>query len=250
MPASGGDEAFPRDACRGGLRPKQTLIDAPAERRAGWTPGRSLATPVGPESALPAYRRSRRLGLQTGRNSRMHQRFAVRIPFAPPSRSAEARSDFRVAEPAANTAADMRPVPYSCGLRGLHVSAVLAADLVEGGGDLSERAAARRVHQHGEQVLVGDGGVAQALQRGRRRFGVAGLEGAQAGELAFLLVLRGALQRRRGFGRRLGVEEDVDADDRIAAVVLHVLVVQRFVLDAAPLIAGLHGAEHAAALGQ
>src|SRR5208337_1387790 len=53
------------------------------------------------------------------------------------------------AEPAANTAADMRPVPYSCGLRGLHVSAVLAADLVEGGGDLSERAAARRVHQHG-----------------------------------------------------------------------------------------------------
>ena len=30
-----------------------------------------------------------------------------------------------------NPAADMRPVPYSCGLPGLHVSAVLAADLGE-----------------------------------------------------------------------------------------------------------------------
>jgi hypothetical protein len=47
----------------------------------------------------------------------------------------------------------------------------------------------------------------------RHRFGVAGLEGAQTGELAFLLVLRGALQRRRGFGRRLGVEEGVDPDE-------------------------------------
>jgi len=51
----------------------------------------------------------------------------VRIHVTPPSRSAEAAVVSEFAEPAAITAADMRPVPYSCGLRGLHVSAVLAA---------------------------------------------------------------------------------------------------------------------------
>ncbi len=46
-----------------------------------------------------------------------------------------------------------------------------------------------------------------------------------------------------------GGEERVDADDRQRAVVLAVLVEHRLVLDATPLVAGLHGAEHPAPLG-
>src|SRR5947209_3513048 len=46
-----------------------------------------------------------------------------------------------------------------------------------------------------------------------------------------------------------GVAEGVDPDDRIRAVVLPVLVEHRIFLDLAALVAGLHRAEHAAALG-
>jgi hypothetical protein len=45
------------------------------------------------------------------------------------------------------------------------------------------------------------------------------------------------------------VEEGVDADDRQRPVVLAVLVEHRLVLDPAALVAGLHRAQHAAALG-
>ena len=45
------------------------------------------------------------------------------------------------------------------------------------------------------------------------------------------------------------IAEGVDADDRVAAVVLPVLVEQRLFLDLAALVAGLHRAQHAAALG-
>ncbi len=51
---------------------------------------------------------------------------------------------------------------------------------------------------------------------------------------------------RRVLGMRAA--ERVDADDRIAAVVLLVLVVHRLFLDLAALVAGLHRTQHAAAL--
>src|SRR5208337_1399644 len=61
--------------------------------------GRQGATPAfqhRPGTAsppFPAYRRSRRLGLQTARNSRIHQeRFAVRLLFAPPESPLERAS--------------------------------------------------------------------------------------------------------------------------------------------------------------
>ena len=52
-----------------------------------------------------------------------------------------------------------------------------------------------------------------------------------------------------GAASACGAAERVDADDRIAAVVLLVLVVHRLFLDLAALVAGLHRAQHAAALG-
>ena len=63
-------------------------------------------------------------------------------------------------------------------------------------------------------------------------------------------VAAGQLDGRRGRRSRVGREERVDADDRQRAVVLALLVEHRLVLDAAALVAGLHGAEHAAALGR
>jgi hypothetical protein len=45
-------------------------------------------------------------------------------------------------------------------------------------------------------------------------------------------------------------QERVDADDRQAAVVLLVLVVERLFLDLAALVHCLHRAQHAAALGK
>ena len=78
--------------------------------------------------------------------------------------------------------------------------------------------------------------------------GVARVEIAQALQLRLLLVLGGADQLEL-LRRRIGVRvaEGVDADDRVGAVVLLVLVVERLFLDLAALVAGLHRAEHAAA---
>ena len=57
-------------------------------------------------------------------------------------------------------------------------------------------------------------------------------------------------QRGRGGCGRVGarVAEGVDADDRQRPVVLALLVQHGLVLDLAPLVAGLHRAEHPAAL--
>ena len=125
----------------------------------------------------------------------------------------------------------------------------MATDLVEGACDLPERAAADSVHEHVKQVLVVDGRLPQPGEHLRGRILIAVLEFTQTAELALLLVIGRPLQDDRLPSRRVGVEEGVDPDDRIAAVVLHVLVVQRFVLNLAALVAGLHGAQHAAAFG-
>src|SRR5690606_4034268 len=44
------------------------------------------------------------------------------------------------------------------------VAAVAAADLEQGVGDLAERAAPHRVHQDVEQVVAGEGGLAEPIQ--------------------------------------------------------------------------------------
>ena len=90
----------------------------------------------------------------------------------------------------------------------------------------------------------------QPRQRRRRLRRVARVEVGEALQLRLLLVLGRARELdllRRAVGVRIA--ERVDADDRIGAVVLLVLVVQRLLLDLAALVAGLHRAQHAAALG-
>jgi hypothetical protein len=112
---------------------------------------------------------------------------------------------------------------------------------------LSERADAHRVHQHGEDVLVLHHRLAQALEHRRRLVRMARVELAQAPELALLFFLGGADQLElRRYRVAVRVAEGVDADDRVGAVVLLVLVNHGFFLDLAALVSGLHRAEHAA----
>ena len=81
-----------------------------------------------------------------------------------------------------------------------------------------------------------------------------GVERLEPAELGLLLVVGGAGQLDLDVLGGLGAvgrrrrQERVDADEREGAVVLAGLVQERLVLDAAPLVAGLHGAEDAAAL--
>jgi hypothetical protein len=77
-----------------------------------------------------------------------------------------------------------------------------------------------------------------------------GVEVRQARELRLLLILGRARQLQR-LGHRVAVRvaEGVHADDRVLAGVLEHLVVHALVLDLAALVAGLHRAQHAAALG-
>src|SRR5688572_24607133 len=130
----------------------------------------------------------------------------------------------------------------------LHAAPILAPDLEERVRDLAERADARRVHQHLEDVGIGDHGLAQALQRRGRLVLVARVEVGEPLELALLLLGGRACQlelRRNRVSVRIA--ERVDADDRIRAVVLAVLVVEALFLDLAALVAGLHRTQHAAA---
>src|SRR5438445_5917710 len=132
----------------------------------------------------------------------------------------------------------------------LHVAAVLAADFEQGVGDLPERADPYRIHQHGEDVLIANHCLAQPFKHVRRLLRISRLKIAQAFQLR-LLFLFGRTDQLEFLRRRVGVRvaEAVDADDRVGAVVLPVLVVERLFLDLAALVAGLHGAEHAAAAG-
>jgi hypothetical protein len=63
---------------------------------------------------------------------------------------------------------------------------------------------AHGVHQHGEEVVAGEGGVAQAGQGAGALVGVAAWKSAQAAELALLLLVGGALQLDGRLGLVLG----------------------------------------------
>jgi hypothetical protein len=131
-----------------------------------------------------------------------------------------------------------------------HAAPVLPAHLEQRVGDLPQRAAAHRVHQHREDVAVGDHGLLQALQHRRRLGAWRCVEVGQALQLALLLVL-GRTRQLDGLGHRVAVRvaEGVDADDGVLAGVLEHLVVHALFLDLAALVAGFHRAQHAAALG-
>src|SRR6202008_4426722 len=129
------------------------------------------------------------------------------------------------------------------------VPAVLAADLEECLGDLLQAAHPGRVHEHGEHVLAGPGGVLKGGQRAVGLVPVLLLEVANPVELGLLLLVGASREQDRSDGGLVGmrVAEGVDADDRQAAVVLALLVEHRLVLDLAALVAGLHRAEYPAA---
>src|SRR3546814_1020773 len=71
-----------------------------------------------------------------------------------------------------------------------HVSAIAPADLEQRLRDLAERADAHGVHQHFEDIAVGDHGVAQTLEHRWRILGVALLKFREALELRLLFVVR------------------------------------------------------------
>src|SRR6202044_1769102 len=132
---------------------------------------------------------------------------------------------------------------------GLDVAAVLAADFEEGLGYLLEAADAGGVHEGREGVAAGADRVLEGRQRCVGVLGVLFLELADGLELGFLLLL-GRAGELEGGGRGVfaaRVAERVDADEGQRAVVLALLVEHRLVLDAAPLVAGLHRPEHPAA---
>jgi hypothetical protein len=133
-----------------------------------------------------------------------------------------------------------------------HVAAVAPADRSYSAWVISPSEQTRTASISTSKVLPSvDDRAPQALEHGGRvsRHG-ARWKTPQAGELRLLLRV-GRARELDGPGGRLGVRiaEGVDADDRVAAVVLLALVEQRLLLDLAALIAGLHRAEHAAALG-
>ena len=109
----------------------------------------------------------------------------------------------------------------------------------------AQRAVARGVHQDGEDILVGDGGGFEPADPMLGLGFVAGLEVAQALDLALLDIVRrpsefnvtGDLHPARR------ITERVDPDERQLARMFLVLIIDRLVLDLAALIARLHGAK-------
>src|SRR5262249_30274875 len=126
-------------------------------------------------------------------------------------------------------------------LPSLHAAPVLSPDFEQRVGDLAERAHPYRVHELGEHVAAFDDGLLEFGQRDRGLARMALMKVAQAHELRLLFFLSRAreLELLR-HDVRFRTAERVDADDRIRAVVLPVLVVERFLLDLAALIARLH----------
>ena len=70
----------------------------------------------------------------------------------------------------------------------LHIPAVLPADFKQRVGDLPQRANPDRVHQNFKHVEVFNHRLLQALEHGRRRFGVQRVEGGQPFQLALLFL--------------------------------------------------------------
>src|SRR6185437_14900826 len=110
----------------------------------------------------------------------------------------------------------------------LHAAPILPSHVEQRVRDLTERTHAHRVHQLLEHVSVVDHHLLQSRKRGRRFVRMPRVEVGEALQLRLLLLVGRAreleLPRRRVFVR---IAERVDADDRIRAVVLAMLVVQR-----------------------
>ena len=132
-----------------------------------------------------------------------------------------------------------------------HAAPVLPADFKQCAGDLPKRTNTHRVHQHLEHVVLVDRRLLQSLEHGRRLDRVLLPEGVQPRELRLLFIV-GRAGHLDVLGHRVaaGVAKGVDAHDRVFAGVLEHLVVHRLFLNLAALVAGFHGAEHAAAVGQ
>jgi len=81
---------------------------------------------------------------------------------------------------------------------------------------------------------------------------MARLEVADVGEAVIFLVLGGTGERcgLEDVLAAVGIDEGVDADDRVLPGVLEALVVKRLLLDLRALVSGFHGAQHPASLGQ
>ena len=133
----------------------------------------------------------------------------------------------------------------------LHAAPVLAADLEQRAGDLPQRAHAHRVHQHLEHV---------ARCRSPPAAGAASMAGASAAWRAwksrsrvswdcFSSSVERASSMCSGTGSPCGLRKVLTPMMRVLAGVLEHLVVHALFLDLAALVAGLHRAQHAAALG-
>src|SRR3974390_1155848 len=135
-------------------------------------------------------------------------------------------------------------------LHALHVAPGRPSGLEQRPGDLSERAGANGVHEHGEHVLIADHRLPEALEHRPGFLLVGPVKFGEAPELRLLLLLGRAdeveLARHRV---PFGIAERVHAYDGVGAVVLAVLVRERFLLDLAALVAGLHRSGPASAPG-
>ena len=90
----------------------------------------------------------------------------------------------------------------------------------------------------------------QALDGLRRMVCISGLEVAQALQLTLFFLFGRPRQLDLHFLLgRIRIQKSVHADDRQGTIVLLCLVINRFILDLAALVAGLHGAQHPAPLG-
>ena len=117
--------------------------------------------------------------------------------------------------------------------RNLHVTAILAADLIHRAGELAQGADLAGLHQSREDVAALDGGSADGVERGGRRRGVALPEGITRFDGVVLLLDVGADDLGRGDGgRAVGIEEGVHADDGQRAVVLEPIPNSEQVLEA------------------
>src|SRR4051794_16868213 len=116
----------------------------------------------------------------------------------------------------------------------LHAAPVLTADFEQRIGDLPQRTNAHRIHELGEHVTTVDDRLPELRKSGRRLTRILRMKIAEAFQLRLLFLVGRASQFDR-MRRRVAVwiAERVDADNRIAAVMLLVLVVEGLFLNLA-----------------
>lgn len=133
-----------------------------------------------------------------------------------------------------------------------HITAILAADLVEGVGYLSQAAAFDGFQQFGKEIVALQGRLFEIFQGLGGLVLVFFLKGRQSVELVLLDVIGCPGQFDIGVGLvkvGIGVAEGVDSDNGVFAGMLEVLVIEGFLLDLGALVAGFHGTQDTAAFG-